>query len=175
MLEVASISAGYAKFTARKLSSLWIGENRHERYFKPHVYAAIQKELDKRAKRCEVAADNVLKEIAKIAFAKIIDFYNDDGTLKDISEIPQDSLAAVGSFEVVQTVEKAVLKKIKMIDKKGALELLGRHLGMFNDKLGIGGIGKDGEIKAININFVRPPKRDEEESPEPLPLQSVSV
>lgn len=41
-------------------------------------------------------------------------------------------------------------------DKLKASELLGRSEADFTDKLGIGGIGKDGEITAICITLVRP-------------------
>ncbi len=70
--------------------------------------------------------------------------------------------------------ETETVKKIKFVDKKGALDSVARHLGMFNDKLGVGGINPEGEITEIPIVFVNPPKREEEESPEPIPLPFVA-
>lgn len=47
----------------------------------------------------------------------------------------------------------------KMSDRLKASELLGRSEADFIEKIGIGGIGKDGEIKEIPLLFVKPPEQ----------------
>jgi len=59
----------------------------------------------------------------------------------------------------------------KLSDRLRASELLGKSEADFTDKLGVGGINPDGEITEIPILFVAPPKREEEELPEHLPLE----
>lgn len=109
-----------------------------------------QKELEKRT---EITQDMVVQELAKIGFFNIKDIYNKDGTLKHISDIDEGTARAISS---VKTLQKAGSMKIsinpegkdvevpienipeqtiefKINDKVKALELLGRHLGMFND------------------------------------------
>ena len=109
-----------------------------------------QKEIEKRT---EITQDMVVQELAKIAFFNIKDIYSENGTLKQIKDIDNDAAKAIAS---VKTLQKAGSMKININmqgqdeeiplehieeqtiefrtnDKVKALELLGRHLGMFND------------------------------------------
>ena len=109
-----------------------------------------QKEIEKRT---EVTQDMVVQELAKIAFFNIKDIYSENGTLKQIKDIDDNTSRAIAS---VKTLQKAGSMKInvnmegqdkeiplehideqtielKINDKVKALELLGKHLGMFND------------------------------------------
>ena len=109
-----------------------------------------QKEIEKRT---EVTQDMVVQELAKIAFFNIKDIYNENGTLKQIKDIDDNTSKAIAS---VKTLQKAGSMKINVNmqgqdeevpleyieeqtiefrtnDKVKALELLGKHLGMFND------------------------------------------
>ena len=113
-----------------------------------------QKEIEKRT---EVTQDRVIQELAKIAFFNIKNIYNDDGILKQIKDIDENTSRAIAS---VKTLQKAGAAKInvnlngadeevpiehieeqtiefKTNDKVKALELLGRHLGVFKDKVDI--------------------------------------
>lgn len=109
-----------------------------------------QEELQKETK---VTQQKVINELAAIAFFNIKNIYNEDGSLKSIKDIDNETAKAIAS---VKTLQKAGSMKIninpngkdeevpvehiaeqtieyKTNDKKGALELLGKHLGMFND------------------------------------------
>jgi phage terminase small subunit len=59
----------------------------------------------------------------------------------------------------------SIMKNIppKMTDRLKASELLGKSEADFTNKLGIGGVGDDGEIKEIPIVFVSPPERVDDE------------
>ncbi len=77
-----------------------------------------------------------------MAFADLRKAYNEDGTLKLPHELDDDTAAALAGLETTSTnigdvEDPATLatKKLKTWDKKGALELCMRHLGMFNDKI----------------------------------------
>ena len=93
----------------------------------------------------EITADAVLQEIAKLAFANIGDFIQiqqDGSAYVNLSDVNRDQLAALTEIHVDEYTDgrgddardvKRV--KIKMADKKGNLELLGRHLKLFTDRL----------------------------------------
>lgn len=141
----AAIRAGYSKKTADRIGPELLG--------KTCVAKAIQEAMDKRAARVEITADRVLQEIAKLAFANLQDFYNENGSLKDIHSLPRDIAVALSSTKVNLT-EACAVQEIKLHDKKGSLELLGRHLKLFTDKTEI--TGKDGAPLDLTVNFISP-------------------
>lgn len=88
-------------------------------------------------KRTEVTQDMVIKELARIAFFDIRKIFNQDGSLKNVLDLDDDTAAAIGSIEMLDigTDGKLVMsKKFKTESKKAALELLGTNLGMFVKK-----------------------------------------
>lgn len=102
-----------------------------------NVSAYIEKRMAERSKRTEVKQDDVINELAKIGFAQITDYVKieDEGgyckvVIKPTDELPADKVGAIAGIK-----EGANGIEIKMNDKTKALELLGRHLGMFTDKL----------------------------------------
>lgn len=122
----AAIRSGYSAKTAG-----WIGP---QLLAKTHIAAAIQSQMDKRAAKIEITAERVLQEIAKMAFANMQDLYDERGILKPISELPREVAAAVQSVKVNLT-EACAVQEVKLWDKKGSLELLGKHLVLFTDKV----------------------------------------
>lgn len=126
----AAIRAGYRENTAKSVGS--------ENLTKPDIQTRLKVLMDARAKRTEVTADRVLKEYARIAFFDIRKIYDDQGNLKNIWELDDDAAAGVvGIDHYVEKSEGEPLgktTKIKIADKKGALDSIGRHLGMFTDK-----------------------------------------
>ena len=136
----AAIRAGYSKKTAQQMGS--------ENLLKPVIAAEIQTEMDKRSERTEITADRVLEEIAKMAFANIEDFVdwtNGTITVKSSSGLTKRQTAAVSEIsESVSATGGTV--KIKLHDKKGSLELLGKHLKLFTEKHEH---GVDDDLKAL--------------------------
>ena len=98
----------------------------------------IQKRMDERSQRTEITQDMVLQELAKIGFANITDFVTIEGPyvkIKETASMPQDKLGVIAGIK-----EGANGIEIKLNDKEKALELIGRHLGMWNDKLDVKGV-----------------------------------
>ncbi len=90
-----------------------------------------------RSRRTGINQDRVLQELAKIAFVKATDLIDpkDASVLENAAD---DDLAVIQSIKVKESWgEKgsSVEREIKLADKTRSLEMLGRHLGMFNDKL----------------------------------------
>lgn len=74
------------------------------------IQEAVQQEFANRQDRTHITGDQVVAELAKIALSKVEDYYQEYGM------------------------------EIKLSDKIKALELLGKHLGTFTEKIAISGI-----------------------------------
>jgi phage terminase small subunit len=104
---------------------------------KPHIQARIQEIMTKAATRVEVTASRIIQEMAKLAFHNPADYLtlNDDGTATvDLSTLDRDQASAI--TEVISDKdEKGNTKtKIKLADKKAALETLGKHFGLWVER-----------------------------------------
>ena len=123
----AAIRAGYSPNSARDIGS--------ENLTKPHIRARVEEALAERSKRTGINADRVVRELARIAFVNAADVINfDSATLSENAS--EDDTAAIASVKVKTIPTDAgegVEREIRMCDKLKALELLGKHLGMFNN------------------------------------------
>jgi len=129
----AAIRAGYS----RKRAS----EYGYQLLKKTTVQKAVQKAQEQWSKRVQINQDRVLRELGAIRFSNIADFVSWDSkgvTLKDSTQLtPEQSICVSEVFETV-TRDGSRTVRLKLHRKEKALELIGRHLGMFKDKLGIG-------------------------------------
>ncbi|MDU2106213.1 terminase small subunit [Clostridium sp.] len=129
----AAIRAGYSPNTAKDIGC--------ENLAKPNISACIDKEIAERSKRTGINQDRVIRELARLAFVNANDVIDmEEATLKDGAT--EDDTAAIASVKVktIPTKEgEGIEREIKLTDKLKALELLGKHLGMFKDKLEIQG------------------------------------
>ena len=129
----AAIRAGYSPDTAQQMGS--------ENLSKPVIKNAIDKVIAERSRRTGINQDRVIQEIAKLAFLNPIDVIDmDEATIK--GEANRDDTACIASVKVkVIPGEDGNIteREVKTYDKLKALELLGKHLGMFNDKLKLDG------------------------------------
>lgn len=97
--------------------------------------AALRKEVSEKS---VVSQESVIKELQRIAFFDIRKLFNVDGTLKRVTELDDDTAAAIASIEVVDIGADGQLvlsKKFKTSEKLKALDLIGTHLGMFVKKV----------------------------------------
>ena len=133
----AALRAGYSKRTAYSIGN--------ENLKKPEIQKAIHQQMKDREKRTEITQDKVLREFAHIAFDDIrnyLEFWTDENgklqvELKSSEEIDTRNISEI-------QLDNGKLK-FKLYPKDNALTQLGRHLGLFNDKLSFDG--------AININM----------------------
>lgn len=87
--------------------------------------------------------ERLLQEIRSISFVDIRKIFNEDHSLKPPSEWPDDVAAAIAGIETDELFEGmgkersrvGETKKIKMFDKLKALEMLGKDLGRFTQKI----------------------------------------
>lgn len=126
----AAIRAGYSPDTAKSIG--------YENLTKPDIRAHIDRAMAERSRRTGVNADRVIQELAKIAFVNATDVIDPKTATVKENALPEDT-AAIQSVKVKTFGEDGLEREIKMADKLRALELLGRHLGMFKDKLELSG------------------------------------
>ena len=127
----AAIRAGYSVKNAAKIASQLLDKTR--------VKNAIDKAIAERSRRTGITQDRVLQELAKIAFVNATDVINmDEATIR--GDANREDTAAIASVKV-KTIPgeegDIVEREVKMCDKLKALELIGKHLGMFTDKLNV--------------------------------------
>ncbi|MFQ8729074.1 MAG: terminase small subunit [Enterocloster bolteae] len=126
----AAIRAGYSPDTAKAIGC--------ENLTKPDIRAHIDRAMAERSRRTGVNADRVIQELAKIAFVNATDVIDPKTATVKENALPED-MAAIQSVKVKTFGEDGLEREIKMADKLKALEMLGRHLGMFKDKLELSG------------------------------------
>ena len=131
----AAIRAGYSPKGAEPQASRLLSNAK--------VQVEIAKAMEDRGKRTGITQDRVLAELSAIAFAKATDYVevDDDGIvrIKPTAELTDEQKKAIASIK-----EGANGIEIKLTDKTKALEMLSRHLGLFNDKLNV-------NVEAIEI------------------------
>ena len=133
----AAIRAGYKAKNGQRASEIG-----HELLQKTQDSEAISEAIAERSKRTGINADRVLLELARIAFVNADDVINaKDATLKE--DASRDDLAAIQSVKVKSFGEDGVEREIKLADKLKALDMLGRHLAMWNDKLQLSGMEEE--------------------------------
>lgn len=131
----AAIRTGYSKKTAEVQASHLLS--------KPKVKAFVDELIKKRASKMEITADLVLGEILRLARVDLSQAYDDAGNLLHPKQMPEDVRRAISSIEVFEEHEgvgrdrKYIgdTTKVKFWDKTKALELLGKNLKLFTDKL----------------------------------------
>ena len=128
----AAERAGYSLKTAYSTG--------HENLKKPEIARRINEAKLKRQEKIELTSDRVLQELMNIAFSSAADFYEkvevldeETGDVKhyynqlrsDVLDSPK--IAAITNFEPTRFGHKP-----KMADKMKALEMISKHLGLFN-------------------------------------------
>lgn len=105
---------------------------------KVSIQQAISEKMAERSKRTGVNQDRVVQELAKIAFLKMTDVVDHNGKIKD--DASEDDLSCIESIKYKHSdtdTGSSTEREVKTASKLKALELLGKHLGMWNDKLDV--------------------------------------
>ena len=96
----------------------------------------------KHLKTHEVTIERVKQEYARLAFLDIRKAFDENGNLKLVHELDDDTAAAIAGLDVEELwggrgedrENIGRLRKIKLSDKRGALDSLATHLGMFVER-----------------------------------------
>lgn len=126
----AAIRAGYKQ-------SEYVDTNASKILENTRVKEAVDKAIAERSRRTGINQDRVIKELARIAFVNPHNLINsNDASIK--TEASEDDLACIQSVRVKTSTSEggsSTEREIRLNDKMKALELLGKHLGMFKDKM----------------------------------------
>lgn len=128
----AAIRAGYTKRSAESTSSTLLSY--------PKVAEAIRAKTSKQDATDDELRRKVKAQLAVIAFAKLSDFgtINEHGfSLSDNFSDLDPMLQSVVREWTVNKNNTGTNVRIKLSSQEKALELLGRHLGMYTDKVDI--------------------------------------
>jgi phage terminase small subunit len=86
-----------------------------------------------------ITVERVLQELALIAFADLHDFVTWDAdrvTVRDVARVDAQKRRALAEVAQTVTINGSTIR-VKLHNKLDALEKLGKHLGLFPDKLQI--------------------------------------
>lgn len=138
----AAIRAGYSKKTANEQGNRLLAN--------VSIKAYIEKRAKDREARTEITQDRVLQELSKIGFADMNNFLRYGTEKTDTGEFDENGKPIYGYKQVVEvkpsdqidgtlineiTLSRDGTFKFKLHDKMSALEKIGKHLGMFTDKI----------------------------------------
>jgi phage terminase small subunit len=135
----AAVSAGYspngAAQTANKLLKL------------PYVRAMLESFERKAVEKFELTAGRVLRELSLMGYANMQDFVQ-DGSFVGVDALTRDQAAAIQEL----TFDADGGTKVKLANKREALELLGKHLKLF----GADDHGAGAAVRVIIVDVTRP-------------------
>lgn len=135
----AAVAAGYSVATAKQQGSRLLTH--------VDVKAALSAGTARVVAKLEVKAENVLSELLTFAHADPLNAFCADGTLKKLEDMAPEMRKAIKSLKFTELWEGASGEKfvagrivdIQFWDKPKGLELLGKHLKLFTEKIEVEG------------------------------------
>lgn len=139
----SAIAAGYSQRTAHVQG--------HDLLKNPKVAALVAELEEKSIQKIQRTANHVLEELARLGFSDVTAIFNDDGTLKHPKDMPVEVRRAIKSIEFEELWEGnksdtaagedkgrfviGRIVKVVLHSKEKGLELLGKNLKLFTDKV----------------------------------------
>jgi len=153
----AYIRAGYSKTGARTSACRLLTNG--------NIQSELKRQKDKRAQRTQITVDRVVQELARIGFGNPKDAMTwgkrqiEDGNGNDIGQmpyvdfedsdkIPDEVAAMIAEVKITNGVSGPTMS-MKMHDKLRALEMLSKHVGLYDDKKEDSGKGLVIEVRRI--------------------------
>jgi len=139
----AAIRAGYAPGSAKVTASRFLS--------RANVKAAIANQTEQRIAQVThetgITLERTIRELARLAYFDPRRLFDSAGRPLSITELDDDTAAVIAGLDVMEEFEgsgadrvfKGYVKKWKLADKKGALDMLMKYQG---------GYAKDNETKA---------------------------
>jgi phage terminase small subunit len=133
----AAIRSGYSPRSAEQLGFKLLS--------KPEVKRAVEAGIKKSVEKAEITVDRVMEELGAVAFLSSKELFDAEGNLIPINKLPDHVAAAIHPTEVLKRNLEAgdgvtdTVHRVRVHDKMKALELLGKRLSMFTEKVEISG------------------------------------
>ena len=108
----------------------------------PNIKEYYDEKVKAKNKRAEINQDRVLKELVRLGLFDARKLFAENGQPIQIKDLDDDTAACIVGIKVQENYDSngnfiGYTKEYKLADKKGSLELLGRHLGMFKDNVNL--------------------------------------
>lgn len=124
----AAINAGFSNKGATQTGSKLL------------TFANVQREIElmKRdlGRRVDVSREDIARELKRLAFFDAGKLLNEDGSVKNLSDIDEDTRRAIGGIDIETTIidndfvnQEIRVKKIKLSEKRAALAELNKMMG----------------------------------------------
>jgi len=122
----AAVEAGYSENTSRKGALLHV----------PKIQQYLKEAMTRRSQRLEITHDMILRELSKIAFANMGNYYDEDAMIKPMNKLTVDEKAAIAYYDVFDHLDAdgnycGTQSKIKLHNKMAALDRIARHVGFY--------------------------------------------
>lgn len=156
----AAIRAGYSSNRASEIG--------YQLLHKTTVAAAVARAQAERSRRTGIIADRVLRELARVAFLDPAKVINMD-TAEVLPDVTEDDRAVISGVKVKYiphkdydddgepVIETAIEREVKFADKLKALDMLAKHLGMYDKDTGTGEPGQTGVIMLPDVPPIEAP------------------
>lgn len=155
----AAIRAGYSSATADSQASRLLK--------KPRVRREIESELERRALDADLKPTDIIRELKAMANLDISQAFGEDGAMLPLHEMPADVKRAIAAVETSELFGYAPgeegktqighIRKLKFWPKDKALELLGKYLKMFTDR-----VEHQGDVRILVTDpYSQPPGQGE--------------
>ncbi len=138
----AAIAAGYAKKSAHVTASQLLRN--------PKVQAMVASLTKNHADKLDLDAEKVLSELSRMGFSNILDYVKvtkEGDAYVDLSNLTREQVAAIQEITVDEHMEgkgkdarKVKRTRLKLVDKIRSLDLLGRHIKLFTDRIEVRGL-----------------------------------
>lgn len=123
----AAIRAGYSKKTARTQANQILT--------KLDIKSYIAELQNAREKETGISGFKIVRELARLAFVDLRKLYDDQGNLKPIQDLDNETAAALSGVDLEIYVKEGkpgiiTTKKVRIHDKTRALEILTKHVDL---------------------------------------------
>ena len=152
----AAIAAGYSPKTAAQQGSRLLKD--------VQVMSMLSQRQAQLAQKFELTAENVLRSLSQAIHFDPRKLYAEDGSLKAITDLDDDTAAALAGLEVTEEFQGrgddresvGFTKKVKWLDKNTAREQAMKHLGLYEKDNGqrspFAGMSRD-MLKAVAVRL----------------------
>jgi hypothetical protein len=122
----AAVECGYSQNTSRKGALLHV----------PKIQQYLKEAMNRRSQRLEITHDMILRELSKIAFSNMGNYYDEYGCLKRMNELTVDEKGAISYYDIVEIQDAESFRvgtqsRIKLHNKMSALDKIARHLNFY--------------------------------------------
>jgi hypothetical protein len=122
----AAVECGYSANTSRKGALLHV----------PKIQQYLKEAINRRSQRLEITHDMILRELSKIAFSNMGNYYDEYACLKRMNELTVDEKAAISYYDITEIQDGegyrvGTQSRIKLHNKMSALDKIARHLDFY--------------------------------------------